>query len=305
MSMKSFILRASTKCSKHMPTILVFGGVAVGITAAVIAVKKTPKLHEVITEDKKTLEHIKEMEDDPSAKFVVEQGETDDEPTLYAPYDHEVAEYDRKEVAKHMTATTIRTYALPVGLGLLSVTMILLGYKMKCKALIAMTASYNTAMATIKQYRKRVADKVGVEAENDIWLGKQTEVHESTDEDGNLTVEQVETINPVCESLVLRFDSSCSEHRNDAMFIRQFLNMVERTAQNTYAGRTVPHLYLTELTDALGMERDFAHSGKGWSDKLNPEEASMKINFTGNTVINEEDGEFVAYIPVDIDGFIV
>lgn len=305
MSIKSLILHATTKVSKHMPTILILGGIGVGVTAAVMAVRKTPKLYLEYVEYKEKLNKIKEMEDDPSAKFVVEQGETDDEPTLYAPYDHEVAEYDRKEVAKHMTATAIRTYALPVGLGLLSITMILLGYKMKCKALIAMTASYNTAMATIKQYRKRVADKVGSEAENDIWLGKQTEVHESTDENGNLTVEQVETINPICESLVLRFDSSCSEHRNDAMFIRQFLNMVERTAQNTYAGRTVPHLYLTELTDALGMERDFTHSGKGWSDKLNSEEASIKINFAGNTVINEEDGEFVAYIPVDIDGFIV
>ena len=150
MSIKSLMLHAGTKLTKHAPTLLIFGGIGVGVTAAVLAVKKTPKLHTVITEDKETLDRIKKMEDDPSARYVVEQGETDDEPNLYAPYDSDVAAYDRKEVVKHMTAETIRAYALPVGLGLVSISMILIGYKMKCKALIAMTAAYNTTLASFK-----------------------------------------------------------------------------------------------------------------------------------------------------------
>ena len=146
MSIKSLMLHAGTKLTKHAPTLLIFGGIGVGVTAAVLAVKKTPKLHTVITEDKETLDRIKKMEDDPSARYVVEQGETDDEPNLYAPYDSDVAAYDRKEVVKHMTAETIRAYALPVGLGLVSISMILIGYKMKCKALIAMTPAFCPAL---------------------------------------------------------------------------------------------------------------------------------------------------------------
>ncbi len=306
MSIKSLILHATTKASKHMPTMLILGGIGVGITAAVMAVKKTPKLHTVITEDKETLENIKKMEEDPSARYVVEQGDTDDEPNLYAPYDHDVAEYDRKEVIKHMTAETIRTYALPVGLGLVSITMILIGYKMKCKALVAMTAAYNTTLASFKTYRRRVADRYGKDIENDIYLGKETEIHEETDEEGNLKVSQAEKVNPIAGTIVLRFaEDTSSEYRADAMFIRNFLNLVERNAQTIYENRSVKHLYLTEITDALGMERNFDHSGKGWCEKLSDEEVYLKIDFAGNTNIVYEDGKPVAYIPVDIDGFIV
>lgn len=305
MSIKSLILHATTKASKHMPTMLILGGIGVGITASVIAVKKTGKLYADHIEYKEKLNKIEEMENDPTARFIVEQGETDDEPNLYAPYDHEVAEHDRKEIARTMTTNTIRAYALPVGLGLVSITMILLGYRMKCKALIAMTAAYNTTLASFKTYRRRVADRYGKDVENDIYLGKETEVLEETDEEGNLKVSQAEKVNPIEGTIVLRFaEDTSSEYRADAMFIRNFLNLVERNAQTIYENRTVKHLYLTEITDALGMERDFEHSGKGWCEKLSDEEVYLKIDFAGNTTIAYEDGKPVAYIPVDIDGFI-
>lgn len=305
MSIKSLILHATTKVSKRMPTILILGGIGVGVTAAVMAVNKAPKLYAEHLEYKEKLEKIDEMENDPTARFIVEQGETDDEPNLYAPYDHEVAEHDRKEIARVMTTNAIRAYALPVGLGLASITMILLGYRMKCKALVAMTAAYNTTLASFKTYRRRVADKYGKEVENDIYLGRETEIHEETDEEGNLKVSQAEKVNPIDGTIVLRFaEDTSSEYRADAMFIRNFLNLVERNAQTIYENRTVKHLYLTEITDALGMERDFDHSGKGWCEKLSDEDVYFKIDFAGNTTIAYEDGKPVAYIPVDIDGFI-
>lgn len=303
MSIKSTLFSLGMKVKPKLPTILVLAGTAVGAGAAVLAVRNGVKLHEVIKEDKETLKHIDEMEADPSTQYVVENG-NDEEPTKYAPYDKEAADKDRHEVAKHMTAETIRAYALPVGLGLVAVTMIFGGYRMKCKALAAMTASYNAAIATLNTYRKRVANKYGVDVERDIWLGRDTEIKESVDEEGNTKVEQVEVVNPVSERLVLRFDSSCSEWRNDPMFLRTIINNLQVTSQVLYEGRSTKHLYLAEVTDSLGMERDLTMSGKGWSEKLNAEDACMKINFAGNTYINEEDGEFVAYIPVDIDGFI-
>lgn len=305
MSIKSLILHATTKVSKHMPTMLILGGIGVGVTAAVMAVRKTPKLYLEYVDYKEKLNKIEEMENDPTARFIVEQGETDDEPNLYAPYDSEVAQHDRNEVVRAMVGKTIRGYALPVGLGLVSITMILIGYKMKCKALIAMTAAYNTTLASFKTYRRRVADKYGKEVENDIYLGRETEIHEETDEEGNLKVSQAEKVNPIDGTIVLRFaEDTSSEYRADAMFIRNFLNLVERNAQTIYENRTVKHLYLTEITDALGMERDFDHSGKGWCEKLSDEEVYLKIDFAGNTNIVYEDGKPVAYIPVDIDGFI-
>lgn len=300
MSIKSFMFDLGAKASKHIPTALVVGGIGVGVAAAVIAVKKTPALHEVYREDKEKLKEIDEMVQDPSAKIIVEQGATDDEPTLYAPYDEDVAAADRKELVKHMTAHTIRTYALPIGMGLLSASMILLGYKMKCRALLAMTASYNASVAAFRTYRKRVADKYGEDVERDIYLGRSTEVVENVDENGNISVEEHETLNPIQEEIVLVFDSTCREWRNDPSYIKQYLDIVQRNCDIVYQTRSTKHLYLMELIDAMGMDREQRYSGKGFSEIQNPERTGIDI--TSETRIIKENGEYVAYIPVNVDG---
>ena len=302
MSIKSFIFDLGVKASKHVPTVLVVGGIGVGVAAAVIAVKKTPALHEIYREDKEKMKEIDEMVEDPSAKIVVEQGATDDEPTLYAPYDEDVAEADRKELVRHMVGHTVRTYALPIGMGLLSASMILLGYKMKCRALLAMTASYNASVAAFRTYRKRVADKYGEDAERDIYLGRSTEVVENVDENGNITVEEHETLNPIQEEIVLVFDSTCREWRNDPSYIKQYLDIVQRNCDINYQTRSTKHLYLMELIDAMGMPREQRYSGKGFSEIQNPERTGIDI--TTETRIVKENGEYVAYIPVNIDGSI-
>ena len=301
MNIKGMLIGLGAKVSKHMPTILVVGGIATGVTAAVIAVKRTPRVHECVVDADSTLEKIKEMEDDPSAKFVVEQGETDDEPTLYAPYDADVARNDRKEVFRNVVIETTKAYALPVGLGLAAITMILVGYRMKCKALAAMTVAYNSTMAAFRTYRKRVSDHYGEDVERDIYLGKHTEVVESEDEEGNLKVEEVTTYDP-CNDLVIRFDSDCPEHRNDQLFLKNYFHIVEQNLNTIYRTRRTPHFYVYELLDAIGVDREQKYAGKGWSAKTNPERGEDWIDICDNITYANEDGEIVAYIHLDIDG---
>ena len=308
MSFKSMLTDISVKMVKHAPTILVVGGVALGAAAAVVAVNKGIKLHEVIKEDKKSLQKIKENEEDPTAKFVVEQGETDDEPTLYAPYDHDVAEYDRKEVYKHMTVETARAYALPVGMGLVAMLMIFKGYRMKCAALGAMTIAYNSTLAGFKTYRKRVVEKYGVEADRDILLGKTTEVVESTDEEGNIKVEEKEVVNPIDGgTITFVIDGDNPYYRNDVSMMRNFIEMSQRYAHNLYNNRNTPHLYLCELTDSLGIDRDevIKYSGIGWSEKLDKEQIELKLDISGSVYFDkDEDGNVVCYLPITVDGVI-
>ena len=308
MSFKSMLTDISVKMAKHVPTILVVGGVALGAAAAVVAVNKGIKLHEVITEDKKSLQKIKENEEDPTAKFVVEQGETDDEPTLYAPYDHDVAEYDRKEVYKHMTMATARAYALPVGMGLVAMFMIFKGYRMKCAALGAMTIAYNSTVAGFKTYRKRVVEKYGAEADRDILLGKTTEVVESTDEEGNLKVEEKEVVNPINGgTITFVIDGDNPYYRNDISTMRNFIEMSQRYAHNLYNNRNTPHLYLCELTDSLGIDRDevIQYSGIGWSERLDKEQIELKLDISGSVYFDkDEDGNVVCYVPITVDGVV-
>jgi hypothetical protein len=57
-----------------------------------------------------------------------------------------------------------------------------------------------------------------------------------------------------------------------------------------------------ELIDAMGMPREQRYSGKGFSEIQNPERTGIDI--TSETRIVKENGEYVAYIPVNIDGSI-
>lgn len=302
MSVKTMLTNFGLAATKNAPTAMVIGGVITGIIAAVIAVKEAPKVHDVIVKDKETVKRIKEMEEEPSAMVPIEQGDVDDEP-VYVPYDHELAEKDRKECAKHTICYAIKSYALPVGLGLLSMFLIFKGYKMKCNALASLTVAYNSTVAGFKTYRKRVVDRFGEDIDRELILGKSTVVLENEDEEGNLTVEEKETINPVNDECVLVFDSSCPEHRNDPKFIREFFNIVERNAHIIYNNRNTKHLYLHELTDALGIERDLSKGAQGWCEKLDPDDIGLKLSLA-NAYINNEDGQYVAYIPLMLDGII-
>jgi hypothetical protein len=162
--------------------------------------------------------------------------------------------------------------------------------------------SANASVAAFRTYRKRVADKYGEDAERDIYLGRSTEVVENVDENGNITVEEHETLNPIQEEIVLVFDSTCREWRNDPSYIKQYLDIVQRNCDIIYQTRSTKHLYLMELIDAMGMPREQRYSGKGFSEIQNPERTGIDI--TSETRIVKENGEYVAYIPVNIDGSI-
>lgn len=304
MSIKSIGIRFGAKLTKALPTILVISGIGTGVAASIWAIKRSEKLHTVMIEDKAKLKEIEELKNDPSAKTLVEQPNTDDEPT-YVPYDEKLYKEDRNKIIRNMTKNAIITYAPPIGLGVAAMTMILLGYHMKCKALIMMTTAYNTTLAAFKTYRGRVTERFGADVERDIFVGKTTEIVENVDADGNVSIEEKEVVKPVSENLFIRFapETSCW-HRNDVAHIRHFLESTTRAACNTYEGRSTPHLYLTELSDALGMyERDLSYSGLGWSAKIDDSRIWDRINLSDATIVNE-DGTYVAYIPIMVDGML-
>lgn len=304
MSVKSLALHLGLGIKKHAPTLLVISGIATGVAAGIVAIKKTPKLYEVTKEDKKSLERIKENLEDPSARAVINQGDVDDEPT-YVPYDEKLYKEDKNKIVRNIIKNTVVTYSVPAGMAIAAITMILLGYRLKCKALIAMTAAFNSTMAAFKTYRGRVVERYGADVDNDIYLGKDTIVVEEIDEDGNVKVEEKTVINPVGKELVLRFAPDTTKyHRNDISYIHQFLETTARIACNQYDNRSTKHMYLTEITDALGLDRDLAHSGLGWSEKLDSEtNIANRINLS-NVWIDNEDGTYVGYIPITVDGYL-
>lgn len=306
MSFKSAAVDFGMKVAKKKPELMLGAGIVVGIAAGIVAIRQTFKLQPVILADRETLARIKEMEEDPSAKLIVEQGETDDEPTLYAPYDKEVADHDRKEVYKNMTKNYIKAYVGPALMAVGSLALILMAFNAKHKALLATTALLNTTTASFKAYRGEVIKRYGADVDNDIILGKHTEVVETVDENGNVKVEEKTVINPIGKDLVLKYDKNWSTWRNDPSTLRWEMTRAQNIAHVLYGSRNTNHLYLMELTDALGCPRDVVlpYSGMGWSEKLDPEEITLKLCLDNAYIDRDEDGNCIAYISVTLDGMI-
>jgi hypothetical protein len=180
--------------------------------------------------------------------------------------------------------------------------MIFAGYRMKCTALAAMTTAYNASVAALKTYRKRVADRFGEGIEREIYLGKQTEVFEETDEDGNMKVEEVVKYDPI--DVTVRIDDTNKEFRNDRRFMRDWLETAQNCVNYAFNSHGTKHVYAYEVLDILGVEREEYPqlAAVGYSEKTNPERGG--VDLVSNVYFVEEDGVNVMYVPLDFDGVI-
>ena len=166
MSIKTAITKGVTKLATKVkvksPTLLVVGGTATLIVAGVVAAIEThKKLDGVIAEHKEKVAALKDIRD---GVVVLDEYTTED----YA------ANHYKKHLT-HVYLTTIcklaKVYAPAFLLALAGTLAILSGHKILTKRHLAAVAECMLTKQTLSEYRKRVAEKVGPEAERLMWLG--------------------------------------------------------------------------------------------------------------------------------------
>lgn len=164
--------KAVEKLGEASPTVLVIGGIAVGIGAAVVACKETKKAEPVIAEAKERLGTI----DEAKKAGVTAYNE------VYTKHDY------AKDLFKQYSSTgvkLVKVYWPALALGSLSVTMILAGHHIISKRYVAAVGAYKALSDTFEGYRKRVADKYGEEEEKNLRYNLVDEVvHEADPENG-------------------------------------------------------------------------------------------------------------------------
>lgn len=148
------ISKAKLGTKKHLPEILVASGIVVGGVGAVLACKSTVKATEVVADAQKKLNDVEE------AKILAENNEV-----IYTDEDEA---NDRKAIAISLATDMVKLYALPVALGVVSVTCILASNRMLHKRNVALSAAYAALNTDFINYRKRVVDKYG--KEEDLML---------------------------------------------------------------------------------------------------------------------------------------
>lgn len=278
------LLKSKMGLKKHSPEILTAAGIITGITAAIIACKQTVKATEIIQDARKSLSDIDEV------KNLAKNGE--------ATYTDEDEANDRKTVAIQTTVDIAKTYALPVGLGILSITCILASNHILRKRNAALAAAFSALSTDFINYRKRVIEKYGKETDFMLKNGleKQLVAHKIVDpETGEVKEEQKEVLtyegNKLSQYARIFDEVESTQWTPSADHNRAFLLM----EQNFFNERikTRGYIFLNEVYERLGFRPTKAGSIVGWVYRPNdPDYEGIDFGvFSANT---QKAAEFLA-----------
>ena len=249
------LVKTKLGIKKHSPEILVAAGIGTGIVAAIVACKQTIKANDIVAEARKSLQNIEDV------KELAANNEVE--------YTEENEQEDRKTIGMQVAVGMVKTYALPVGLGILSITCILAGHHILKKRNVALAAAYSALSTDFMNYRKRVVDKYGKDVDFMLKNGleKQIVANQVVDhETGEVkeTKEEVLTYEGDKLSQYARvFDEvGSTQWTPSADHNRAFLLM----EQNYFNERikTRGYIFLNEVYERLGFRPTKAGSVVGW-----------------------------------------
>lgn len=249
------LVKTKLGIKKHSPEILVATGIGTGIVAAVVACKQTIKANDIIAEARKNLQNIEDV------KELAANNEVE--------YTEENEQEDRKTIGMQVAVGMVKTYALPVGLGILSITCILAGHHILKKRNVALAAAYSALSTDFMNYRKRVVDKYGKDVDFMLKNGleKQIVANQVVDpETGEVkeTKEEVLTYDGDKLSQYARvFDEvGSTQWTPSADHNRAFLLMEQNYFNERI--RTRGYIFLNEVYERLGFRPTKAGSVVGW-----------------------------------------
>lgn len=274
--------RALKRLSEASPTLLVVGGIAAGVGAGVMACKETIKAQPVIEDHKKYTAAIEEAK----KAGVTAYGEP----------------YDKKDYAKDLfiqysktTKNLLKVYWPSVTLAGVSVAMILAGHHIINKRYVAAVGAYKAVSDTFADYRKRVADKIGPEAEKELRYNVKKEVVKEADPENGVTSEQTEIkfdkehyINGTERyfhgdkydadgNLIERASEGYDGSINGALYNARYLELKEQTLNQMLERKG--YLTLNEAYDELGFTPTEEGQLIGWRyDKNNSHKIDLGIH---------------------------
>lgn len=250
---------------KHSPEILVVAGTVGVVTSAVMACKATLKVNAVVDEAKENLNKIEVA----GQKGVTEAGET---------YTEEDVKNETKIVYIQTGVKLAKLYALPVGLGVVSIAAILGGHNILRKRNIASAASYTALFNDFKGYRSRVVERFGEQLDKELKYNLKTKeveeivVHEDGTEEIVKKKEQVmDDPDGLAgyDSFARFFDDGCAGWDPNPEYSLMFLNQQQNYANDKL--RKQGYLFLNDVYDMLGIPKCKEGQTHGWVyDEKNP-----------------------------------
>ena len=233
------ITLALLKVQKQSPTLLFAGGVVGVVGTVVLASKATLKLSDILEDTSVTLNKINTLEHDD-----------------YSPEDRVK---DKAIAYTQSSLKIVKLYTPAIAVGVISIAALTGSHQILSRRNVALTAAYAGVEKTLRDYRGRVIETIGVDKESAIW--QPTESVDAVDEEGKKVKVKVPTAVGGSPYKVLfdeRNPNWNREHEYNAIFIQ---------AQQNYANdllRAKGHVFLNDVHDMLGLERTRAGQIVGW-----------------------------------------
>jgi len=243
--------RAVMKVKKVSPELLLAGGIACGIGAIVLGCIASRKVDKTIEESRNKIDDIQKNIEAASTKE---------------------AKKDLKKVAfkayVDMGWELAKLYAPTIGLTMASTGLILASHGILNKRYVGTVAAYQTLGEAFKDYRRRVAETLGEEAEKVLNAGGKVEKNISVANE-NGEVEQIKGSNIVIQKhkeSPYEFDFNRFTAKGVWEPSADYIDMRLRNTQNYFNElfNARGHVFLNEILDELGLARTPAGAVCGW-----------------------------------------
>jgi hypothetical protein len=226
---------------RNAPTILTTAGVIGFVATTAVTVRSTVKAIEHMPNIKKRVEEARASEGSEKEKS--------------------------QELAKVYAASTIvlaKDFAPTLVLGTSSILLVAAGHRMMLRRQASLAVLYAALDSSYRAYRKRVADKIGVEDERDLYHRPTMRALDEVDglmaEEGSAPVYDMSDVQASPYSRF--FDESNPNFRKTPEYNKFFLKNQETWANERL--RAYGYLFLNEVYQALGMERSQSGQVVGW-----------------------------------------
>lgn len=250
----NFLSRVNFNLDPKKPEIALWMGIGTGIASAVTLFIAARKMDPVVEKNKKRLEAAKEH----ARKEQMDEKESGK--ALIKAYGENLLDLGK-------------LFLPSAALGAASVTCVLASHNMLSHRLEGVIAAYGSLNTAYKEYRRRVRDEYGEEADRKLSAIKKPEPVEATvqDESGKDVPAKVSVMqDPNQPSPFARFfDDGQDGWDPDPQYTLNFLRAQQATANDILHSRG--YLFLREVYEMLGIKETKASQVVGWVyDPQNP-----------------------------------
>lgn len=242
--------------TKNSPTILLVTGIGCIIGGTVTAIMSTSKADDALDEFNKNIDRIHEL---------VDKANATGDPEAFYPIETQKQNY--KTVYGHMIMTMARIYLPTIILETVGICLICKSHSILSKRNAGLAAAYAALQNAFNEYRKRVKERYGEDAERDIYYGTHTVeyVEKETSENGvtkevTKQIEKSELLNPF--GFLISRDNNPGGYKDPNVIlddIQMRLNKLNSVLSARRSIRGIPSMDMNEIAEEFGEKRR-----KGW-----------------------------------------